>query len=112
MSNSSITTQKQAFIRTQVRHLSAPLTVPNSIQPSDESTPLPNKVVADLVSKTSVKIKSHNTAVYSAASQRHVAEQIESLHWNEVNRAEGDIEKDTTAIVRNAELNDTTTLRS
>ena len=77
-----ITTQKSAFLHRQIRALSAPLTVP----PSAHSTlpSLSDKNLTDVLSKANDKIKSHNRAVFSAQATRHIAEQIETLYWNEV----------------------------
>lgn len=80
-----ITSQKSAFLNRQVRALSAPLTVPPSAHTTLPS--LPDKTLTDLVSKSNEKIRHHNRSVFSAQATRHIAEQIETLYWNEV-RAE------------------------
>jgi hypothetical protein len=80
-----ITTQKSAFLNRQIRALSAPLAVPSSAHTSLPS--LSDKNLTELLNKTNDKVKSHNRAVFSAQATRHIAEQIETLYWNEV-RAE------------------------
>ena len=78
-SSHPITTAKAAFLSRQVRLLCNPLTAPPPTEPS-----LPDKTLADVVDKANKKIKSHNASVFSAQAQRHIAEQIETLYWNEV----------------------------
>lgn len=50
--------------------------------------------------------------VFSQRSQRHVAEQIETLHWNLVNAESNDTGLDTVIIRRDAELTETSTIRN
>ncbi|KAK7883656.1 hypothetical protein LTR67_011066 [Exophiala xenobiotica] len=113
MDDQSITSLKAAFIRSQVRHLSTPLEP--STEWRDRATEpegghLSDKVVQDVVAKVNEKIKQHNRMVFSQRSQRHVAEQIETLHWNIVNAESNDTELDTVIIRRDAELTDTSTI--
>ena len=101
MDEPSITDLKSTFIRTQVRLLETPL----EPSPTDEST-LSSKLITDLVSKVNEKIKQHNRLIFSTQSQRHVAEQIESLHWNLVEADTEHTEIDTVVVRRDAELTD------
>ncbi|EXJ95146.1 hypothetical protein A1O1_00265 [Capronia coronata CBS 617.96] len=121
----SITALKSAFIRSQVRHLSTPL---------EASTPwrefatrvgnegggvgshLSDKVIEHIVSKVNEKIKHHNRMLYSQQSQRHVAEQIETLYWNilsterqraEEQERENELEPDAVVIRAETDLTDT-----
>lgn len=48
--------------------------------------------------------------IFSAQSQRHVAEQIETLYWNRVTAAEDHAEIDTVVVRRDAVLTDTSTI--
>ena len=50
--------------------------------------------------------------VHSAQSQRHVAEQIEALHWNQVTNVEDRAELDTVLVRRDADLADTATIEA
>lgn len=50
--------------------------------------------------------------VFSAQSQRHVAEQIETLYWNHVTGEEDRAEVDTVGIRRDAHLTETPTIES
>ncbi|KIY00484.1 uncharacterized protein Z520_04169 [Fonsecaea multimorphosa CBS 102226] len=104
MDEPSITALKAAFIRSQVRQLETPL----KRYGYDEGA-RGDKFLQDLVSKVNDKIKQHNRLIFSTQSQRHVAEQIESLYWA---RASADssiarAELDTLAIRRDADLTDT-----
>lgn len=116
MEESSITAIKANFIRSQVRHLSAPLEPfpqhqPLSVDDSD-NTRLSDKATRDIVQKVNDRIRQHNRRVYSAQSQRHVAEQIETLHWNQVGSDEERAELDTVAIRRDAPLTQSDTVGS
>ncbi|RVX75738.1 hypothetical protein B0A52_00094 [Exophiala mesophila] len=116
MEESSITAIKADFIRSQVRHLSAPLEPfpyhqPLSLDESDNSR-LSEKATRDIVQKVNERIRQHNRRVYSAQSQRHVSEQIESLHWNQVGNDEERSELDTVAIRRDAPLTQSETVAS
>lgn len=57
------------------------------------------------------KIRQHNRLIFSTQSQRHVAEQIESLHWNLVSADTERADLDTVVVRRDAELTNTNTLR-
>jgi uncharacterized coiled-coil DUF342 family protein len=111
MDDATITSLKTAFIRTQVRRLETPLETPD-LPPSTTTTPpLSAKVQADLVTKVNDKIRQHNRLIFSTQSQRQIAEQIESLHWNLV---EADLDRakvDTLAVRRDAELTEPSTIR-
>ncbi|KAL2431789.1 hypothetical protein ABEF95_013868 [Exophiala dermatitidis] len=120
----SITAIKAAFIRSQVRQLCAPLEAspdwhggnrPPTTK-GDHGRPgnLNDKAVQDIVAKVNDEIRKHNRMVYSAQSQRHVAEQIETLYWNIVSAecgddADADPDADPNAVVvpRDAELTQT-----
>ncbi|EXJ89273.1 hypothetical protein A1O3_02339 [Capronia epimyces CBS 606.96] len=84
----SITAVKAAFIRAQVRQLSAPLeasTTWRDLAPRAEvDGRLSDRAIQDVVAKVNDKIKQHNRMVFSQQSQRHVAEQIETLYWNRI----------------------------
>ncbi|EXJ63995.1 hypothetical protein A1O7_00330 [Cladophialophora yegresii CBS 114405] len=116
MEDASITSLKADFIRTQVRQLDTLLEPSKRWRellpaPADEGQ-LSDKTIADLVTKANDKIRQHNRLIFSTQSQRHVAEQIESLHWNLVS---GDLERaeaDTVVILRDAELTDAQVIRS
>jgi hypothetical protein len=115
--DASITSLKADFIRTQVRHLDI-LLEPSTqwrdllpAAPADEGQ-LGDKTIADLVNRVNDKIRQHNRLIFSTQSQRHVAEQIESLHWNLVS---GDLERadaDTVVVRRDAELTDAQVIQS
>jgi hypothetical protein len=53
------------------------------------------------------KLKEHNRAVYSAPSQRHVAEQIDALYWNIVSDDATQVDQDTVSVSRDADLTQT-----
>ncbi|KAJ9608266.1 hypothetical protein H2200_007254 [Cladophialophora chaetospira] len=108
MEESSITSLKSAFIRTQVRQLETPLRPP----PPTEEGRLSDKQINDLVEKVNEKIRQHNRLIFSTQSQRHVAEQIESLHWNLVSEETEHAEFDTVIIRRDAELTESNTIQS
>ncbi|KIX05749.1 uncharacterized protein Z518_03721 [Rhinocladiella mackenziei CBS 650.93] len=115
MEESSITAIKAAFIRSQVRQLSAPLefsTQWQDLAPEPEEGRLSGKVIQDVVSKVNEKIKQHNRMVYSQQSQRHVAEQIETLHWNLVSADSERAELDTVVVRKDADLMETPTIES
>ena len=90
----SITSTKSSFLTSQTRLLSAPLQLSaqyrSSLYSSDSA--LSSKAVSDIVAKTNDRIHAHNRQVFSAQSIRHVAEQIETLYWNE---AKEDLRADT-----------------
>lgn len=107
MEDPSITSVKSAFIRSQVRQLEGPLE-----PPSVNESALSDKIVNDLVGKVNDKIRQHNRLIFSTQSQRHVAEQIESLHWNIVSDDTEHPELDTVVIRRDAELAEGKTIES
>ncbi|KAK6371336.1 hypothetical protein LTS17_009067 [Exophiala oligosperma] len=109
MDDETITSLKAAFIRSQVRHLSTPLEPLTDWREQVPEAPeggghLSDKVVQDVVTKVNEKIKQHNRMVFSQQSQRHVAEQIETLHWNAVNVELDEAELDTSVLRRDADL--------
>jgi hypothetical protein len=135
----TITEVKAAFIRTQVRLLSAVL------QPSQqwrdfadiaEEDNLSDKVIHDVMSRgmiffssdnvrfgrlligssnvsiVNTKLKEHNRSVYSAPSQRHVAEQIDALYWDIVSKDDMQADHDTVIVTKDADLTQTEYIRS
>lgn len=54
-----------------------------------------------------VKLKEHNRSVYSAPSQRHVAEQIDALYWNIVSEEDMQVDQDAVVVGRDADLTET-----
>ncbi|EXJ72766.1 uncharacterized protein A1O5_03913 [Cladophialophora psammophila CBS 110553] len=119
MDEPSITALKAAFIRSQVRHLETPLEPPTQWQdllPEPAEGRLTDKMIQDLVSKVNDKIKRHNRLIFSTQSQRHVAEQIESLYWTLVSADDAergaDPDLDTVAIRRDADLTDSEVIAS
>lgn len=50
------------------------------------------------------KLKQHNRMVYSTQSQRHVAEQIDTLYWNTVNEENLQIDHRATVVKKAADL--------
>ncbi|OCT53391.1 kinetochore protein fta4 [Cladophialophora carrionii] len=116
MEDASITSLKADFIRTQVRQLDILLEPSTRWRdllpaPADEGQ-LSDKTIADLVRKVNEKIRQHNRLIFSTQSQRHVAEQIESLHWNLVSGDLQRAEADTVVILRDTELTDSQVIRS
>ena len=102
-----MTDTKVAFLRQQVRLLSAVL------QPSatwrdfgEESVEgdIPPKVIDDVMNKVNEKLKQHNRSVYSTAAQRHQAEQIDTLYWQDVQRHEASAESGTTVVDKHVDL--------
>ena len=88
--STTVLNAKAAFILHQVRLLSQPLqpsTTWASFAPTSTTTtatqPSP-KAVATALTRLNDKLKQHNKNVYSAPSQRHVAEQLDALYWNQV----------------------------
>lgn len=85
----SIADHKAVFIRAQVRSLNTPVKTSSAwrdIAPNldEDHSAFSEKTVQDIVEKVNNKIRSHNRLVFSSQSQRHVAEQIDALFWNEV----------------------------
>ena len=101
----STTTHKLNFLNSQTRLLSAPLhsSVHSTTQPL-----LTGPQLASLLTQLNTKLKAHSRATFTSQSNRHVAEQIDNLYWNEVNststRQEG---KDAAVVERNADLSHT-----
>ncbi|KIW16467.1 hypothetical protein PV08_06521 [Exophiala spinifera] len=115
MNDESITSLKAAFLRSQVRHLSTPLAPSTDWRedlPEPEGGHLSDKVVQDVVTKVNEKIKQHNRMVFSQQSQRHVAEQIETLHWNIVNAELNEAELHTSVVRRDADLTTSSTIET
>ncbi|ETN37756.1 uncharacterized protein HMPREF1541_07379 [Cyphellophora europaea CBS 101466] len=77
-----IAAEKFTFLTRQIRALSAPLSVPSSAHTTLPS--VSDKTLADVLVRSNEKIKHHNRSVFSAQATRHIAEQIETLYWNEV----------------------------
>ncbi|KAI9708885.1 MAG: hypothetical protein M1812_007848 [Candelaria pacifica] len=75
---------KSAFLRSQVRLLSNPLTPPRNWQdraPASEDGDLREKVVAEVLYKLNTLHRRHTKSAYSSQPLRHVAEQIDRLYW-------------------------------
>ncbi|KIW78764.1 hypothetical protein Z517_08603 [Fonsecaea pedrosoi CBS 271.37] len=115
MAEPTITAIKAAFLRVEVRQLETPLEPSthwraHGLNPGPESREgrplLSDKAVQDLVAKVNDKIKQHNRLVFSTQSQRHVAEQIESLLWARTSAAAEHAELDTLAIRKDVDLGD------
>ena len=53
------------------------------------------------------KLKEHNRSVYSAPSQRHVAEQIDALYWSVVSEDDMQADQDTVIVTKDADLTQT-----
>jgi len=58
------------------------------------------------------KLKAHNRQFYPLQSQRLVAEQIETLHWNMVTEDQDRAELDTVVVRKDADLTQTDTVES
>ena len=101
---------KTAFLRQQIRLLSAILQPSSSWRDSapplpTEASSLSDKAVEEAVGKVNAKIKQHNRMVYSDEATRHVAEQIDILYWGAVSKAAGDGEaEDRVAVEKGADL--------
>lgn len=114
-STPTITAQKSAFLTRQIRALSAPLSIPPSTHTTLPS--LTDKSLAELLSKANDKVRSHNRSVFSAQTTRHIAEQIETLYWNEVRSAreqtlDSPIDAGETTVTRDADLSTSAGLAS
>ena len=115
MEETSITSLKAGFIRSQVRHLETPLepsTQWRDLLPESDQGQLSDKTINDLVAKVNEKIRQHNRLIFSSQSQRHVAEQVESLHWNLVSEDTERAEIDTVVIRKDQELAETRQIQS
>lgn len=98
---------KAAFLRQQVRLLSQPLQPSTSwrdFAPETDSSDLSSKTIDAVMARINEKLKQHNKNVYSAMSQRHVAEQIDALYWNQVMEEDGEASLDALAVSRDADL--------
>ena len=125
----TVTDAKAAFIRSQIRLLSAVLQPSQQwrdFAPESKEGDLSGKVVQDVMVKgittplrsrifhkpchvltksaVNEKVKQHNRAVYSAQSQRHVAEQIDTLYWQTVRHEEVDTDSDTVTVNKDMDL--------
>jgi cell wall assembly regulator SMI1 len=104
-SSTTLLDAKAAFLRQQVRLLSQPLQPSKSwrdFAPETE-TSLSDATVSAVMVRVNEKLKQHNKNVYSALSQRHVAEQIDALYWNEVQ--EQDKQTDANALAVGTDVN-------
>jgi hypothetical protein len=98
---------KSAFLRQQVRLLSQPLAPSASwstFAPPTTSGPLPPKQISTALTRVNDKLAAHNKNVYSAPSQRHVAEQLDALYWNQVLEEDGEADAQSLAVSRDADL--------
>ena len=50
------------------------------------------------------KLKEHNRSVYSAPSQRHVAEQIDALYWKVVSESDMHADQDSVIVTKDTDL--------
>ena len=75
----NIALHKQQFLLKQVSNLSTPLQMP-----LDTDIDLPSKTLDLVLTALNTKLRTHNRSVFSVPAQRHIAEQIETLFWNEV----------------------------
>ncbi|KIV81053.1 hypothetical protein PV11_08505 [Exophiala sideris] len=115
MEEQSITSIKAAFIRSQVRHLSTPLepsTQWRDFTSEPEQGKLSDKSIQNVVAKVNEKIKQHNRMVFSAQSQRLVAEQIESLHWTLVDAENKHAETNAVIVKSDADLTDVSAIEA
>ncbi|OQU97661.1 hypothetical protein CLAIMM_03556 [Cladophialophora immunda] len=115
MDEPSITALKAAFLRSQIRLLETPLepsTQWRDILPEPEEGRLSDKLIQDLVAKVNEKVKQHNRLIFSTQSQRHVAEQIESLHWALAAADSERADLDTVGVRRDADLTDSELIAS
>ncbi|KAA8902615.1 kinetochore complex Fta4 of Sim4 subunit, or CENP-50-domain-containing protein [Sphaerosporella brunnea] len=80
----SVYTAKCDFLTTMVRQLSV-LHQPNmeDLPASDEHGDLPDSVLQTVYYKLSIVAKKQGNLIYSQQTLRHVAEQIDSLYWEE-----------------------------
>ncbi|RMZ77598.1 hypothetical protein DV737_g4284, partial [Chaetothyriales sp. CBS 132003] len=78
---------KASFLHTQTRLLCAPLHLSPAyrswLRRSDTNHGLSDKQLANLQKRVNDKISQHSKAVFSSQSISHVAEQIETLYWNQ-----------------------------
>ena len=91
----TIPTQKAAFLRSQIRLLSAPLQ-PSSTWSSDQNgdsgvedegqdrDDIPVKTVNDVLSRLNDHLAIHNRAAYPPQTQRYIVEQIDKLYWKDI----------------------------
>ena len=105
-SSTTLLDAKAAFLRQQVRLLSQPLQPSKSwrdFAPETE-TSLSDATISAVMARVNEKLKQHNKNVYSALSQRHVAEQIDALYWNEVQEQDTQTDADALAVGTNVDL--------
>jgi hypothetical protein len=105
-SSTTLLDAKAAFLRQQVRLLSQPLQPSKSwrdFAPETE-TSLSDATVSAVMVRVNEKLKQHNKNVYSALSQRHVAEQIDALYWNEVQEQDMQTDADALAVGTDVDL--------
>ncbi|KAK4948131.1 hypothetical protein LTR10_013185 [Elasticomyces elasticus] len=115
MEEQSMTSIKAAFLRSQVRHLSTPLepsTQWRDLTSEPEQAKLSDKNIQTVVAKVNEKIKQHNRMVFSAQSQRLVAEQIESLHWTLVDAENKHAETNAVIVKSDADLADVSAIEA
>ena len=111
---STILDAKASFIRTQVRLLSAPLHPTSSWRdtaPATEDSAPSDRTIDNVISKVNDKIKSHNRSIFSAQTQRHVAEQLDTLYWNAVQEEINETQsRDAVVVKRHVDLHSSETL--
>jgi hypothetical protein len=57
-----------------------------------------------MASSVNTKLKEHNRSVYSAPSQRHVAEQIDALYWRVVSENDMNSDPDSVIVTKDVDL--------
>lgn len=105
----TLLTSKTAFLTHQARLLSQPLTPSaewSTFAPPTTLPPLPPSQIATALSHLNDKLKRHAKTVYSAPSQRHVAEQIDALYWGQVLKEEGEMGGDSLAVRTEVDFRD------
>lgn len=108
-SSTTLLDAKAAFLRQQVRLLSQPLQPSKSwrdFAPETE-TSLSDATVSAVMARVNEKLKQHNKNVYFGLSQRHVAEQIDELYWNEVQEQDEEASLDALAVATDVDLTET-----
>ncbi|KAL1969387.1 hypothetical protein VTN77DRAFT_9580 [Rasamsonia byssochlamydoides] len=102
----TISELKSAFIRSQVRILTAALAPQEGWRdyaPESEED-LSEKVVEEALQKLNTILKQHNRVVYSTQAIHHVARQIECLYWESIKRDAGNPESNSSGIEIGADL--------
>ena len=117
MEASTLSTRKATFLRSQIRLLSQPLQPsPTLTTSTDDSPSIPLKTLDEVISRVNEKVTIHNKSVFSAQSQRHIIEQIESLYFadalneHEHNDVEVERGEEKVAIQTDVDLTSTTIL--